>query len=128
MVEHALLMHHTLDFSLRIDQEARAEAERIEARTGLPRAGNGGSPALDRDLARALVDAGYMPLADYVALYGEDVVPQPVQAEQTGSVAAQFPAAFPRRQVYRATTVRCTFAKPSPRLAKWERRAGSKSR
>jgi hypothetical protein len=27
-------------------------------------------PQFDRETARALVDAGYMPLADYVAIYG----------------------------------------------------------
>jgi hypothetical protein len=39
------------------------------------------SPELDRTSARALVDAGYMPLADYITAFGEsaradDQVPQ----------------------------------------------------
>lgn len=76
----------------------------------------------DREMARALVDAGYMPVADYIELYGDD----PAQAEAAVmpmSVSARFPVAFARRQTYRATSVRCTFAKPSARLTRWERRA-----
>jgi hypothetical protein len=34
-------------------------------------------PQLDRETARALVDAGYMPLADYVAIYGIGDATQP---------------------------------------------------
>ena len=34
-------------------------------------------PLLDRETARALVDAGYMPLADYVAIYGIGDAAQP---------------------------------------------------
>ena len=34
-------------------------------------------PLLDREAARALVDAGYMPLADYVAIYGTEDAAQP---------------------------------------------------
>jgi hypothetical protein len=92
--------------------------------SAMPQAEARGGRSEDRDMARALVDAGYMPLADYVALYGEDATAgssAPAIAPAM-SMTAQFPAAFARRQTYRATSVRCTFTKPSPRLTRWERR------
>lgn len=105
------------------DEEAARTARAVEARTGLPRAG-GGPPSLDRETARALVEAGYMPLADYVALYGAEVAADRrlrlVDPEQTVRVTAHFPVAFPRRQTYRVASLRCTFAKPPRRV---ERRA-----
>jgi hypothetical protein len=63
MVEQALLVKHAPDLVPLIDEQARQEAERVEARTGLPRTANGAPDSSDREMARALVDAGYMPLA-----------------------------------------------------------------
>jgi hypothetical protein len=103
-----------------LDEAASRAAIEAEARTGLPRAANGGPPAVEREFARALVDAGYMPLADYVALFGAEV---PARQEPQYVMSEHFRVAFPRRQMYRPTSVRCTFAKPSPRLMRWERRA-----
>jgi hypothetical protein len=133
MVEEALSQQHLSASWSEVDENARREAAGAEARTGLPRAGNG-EPPLDRETAMALVEAGYMPLADYVALYGE-VAAQDTSSRAQQSLTGQLAAAFPRRPMYHATSIRCTFAKPTRRLAKWERklakwerRAAGKSR
>lgn len=43
------------------------------------------SPELDRETARALVDAGFMPLEDYVRMFGQPSAPprRPVMADMT---------------------------------------------
>jgi hypothetical protein len=102
---------------LLLDIEARAYAEalRSEAHCGLVRAGKP-PPPYDRAMARALVDAGYMPLADYVAIYGDEAA-QPAR-DWSVSVSARFVAAIPRRNVYRATSVHCSLSKPAGRLSR----------
>jgi hypothetical protein len=103
------------------DVQARAQARQAEARSGLVRGGTP-PPSLDRETARALVEAGYMPLSDYVAIYGAEAE----QRREPGwslSVTARLTVAAPRRPVYRPTSVRCSLAKPSGRLLQWRRRA-----
>jgi hypothetical protein len=128
MVEIAIPRQEALrDPSSKIDEDAYRIGTSVEARTQLPRAANGEPPSLDRATARALVDAGYIPLADYVALYGHEIATaqEPRQAEEQEGlhVTGHFPVAFPRRQTYRATSVRWTFAKPPPRPDRGQRRA-----
>jgi hypothetical protein len=57
-----------------------------------------------------------MPLADYITLYGDEVTAEADQqawSQRSGQVTGHFPAAYPRRQTYRAINV--TFAKPVSR-------------
>lgn len=127
MVENAMHQQRVLRSpASETDAQADRIAKSVEAATGLPRTG-GPPPSLDREMARALVDAGYMPLADYVALYGDDAAvagpaPRPDQAP-TMQLIGRIRAAFGRRQTYRVASVRYTFAKPPPRRAGSRRKA-----
>jgi hypothetical protein len=100
-----------------IDEQARAEALRAEARSGLIRAGRP-PPAFDRDMIRALVDAGYMSVADYIAVYDAEAGQEPPKPDWSLSVSARFSIAVPRRNVYRPTSVRCSLAKAPSRPAR----------
>jgi hypothetical protein len=101
-----------------VDANEHARARDAEARTGLVRGGTP-PPSLDRETARALTEAGYLPLSDYLALYGDAAEPQ--EPAWSLTVAARFAA--PRRNVYRATSVRYALPKPSDRVFRWPRRA-----
>jgi len=50
---------------------------------GLVHKGSSMAPNLDRDTARALVDAGYMPLHRYLELFGND---EPCRKESDGAL------------------------------------------
>jgi hypothetical protein len=102
------------------DTREHIQALEAEARSGLVR---GGPPSLDRETARALVEAGYLPLPEYLAMYGDTAHRQDATSGGwSHSVAARF-AAAPRRRAYRATSVRYTLPKPSDRVFHWRRRA-----
>ena len=102
------------------DVHEHAEALQAEARTGLARGGTP-PPSLDRETARALVEAGYLPLSDYLALYGDAVEQQ--NPRWSLSVTARLAAAATRRNVYRATSIRYALPKLSDRVFHWRRRA-----
>jgi hypothetical protein len=105
------------------DALARAEALAAEARSGLARAGNS-PPSMDRAAARALVEAGYMHVSDYLCLYGAEVVePEQPDAPLPLSITARLTVAAPRRNVYRATNVRYALPKPPGRMFQWRHRA-----
>jgi hypothetical protein len=98
-----------------IDEQAHIEALRAETHSGLIRAGRP-QPPLDRESARALVDAGYMPLADYIAVYGGETDAR--TPDWSLSVSAHFSAPIPRRTAYRATSVHCSLPRQWNRPAR----------
>jgi hypothetical protein len=102
------------------DAYEHAEAIQAEARTGLARSGRL-PPSLDRETARALVEAGYMPLPDYLTLFGDEVEQQ--NPRWSLSTTARLAAAATRRNVYRATSIRYALPKLSDRVFHWRRRA-----
>jgi hypothetical protein len=103
-----------------VDAQEHAEALRAEARTGLARGGRP-PPSLSREAARALVEAGYLPLPDYLALYGDAIEQQ--NSRWSLSVTARVTAAATRRNVYRATSIRYALPRLSDRVFHWRRRA-----
>lgn len=63
---------------------------------------------LDRETARALAEAGYMPLAEYLDRFGEEIRTSTAVREQDhleGTLTLRF-AGFGRRSSYRPTQVR----------------------